>query len=141
MLNLRLGLGEQVGKMMLSGDKLRDQGTPAILVAEEEDVHTDMLGEQKLHRIQGELNGTGVVTKKSSRTRGDDTEISKKLTQPDNLLCSRRHGTELSLSARAGDTSLFLGLPGKQERAQKQTETSDGAAIRGITSPGSIRVS
>ena len=49
---------------MLSGDKLRDQGTLAILVAEDEDVHTDMLGERKLHWIQRELNGTGVVTKR-----------------------------------------------------------------------------
>ena len=64
MLNPCLGLSEQVGKLMLSGDKLRDQDTLAILVAEEEDVHTDMLGERKLHRVQGKLNGTGVVAKR-----------------------------------------------------------------------------
>ena len=69
MINPRPILGEQVCKLMLSGDKLRNQGTLAILVAEEKGVHTDMLGERKLHRIQRELNGTSVVTKKSSRTR------------------------------------------------------------------------
>ena len=114
---------------------------PTVLVSKEEDVHSNMLGERELHRIQRELNSTSVVTEKSSRTRGGNTEIVKKPPQPDNLLSSRGHGTELSLSAGAGDTGLFLGLPGEQGRAQKQTEASDRAAIRGITGPCSIRVS
>ena len=79
-----------------------------------------MLGEQKFYWIQRKLNGTGVVTKQSSRARRDNTKICKEPTQPNYLLGGRRHGTELSLSAGVEDTSLFLGLPGKQGRAQKR---------------------
>ena len=80
MLNSRLGLGEQVSKLMLSGNILGNQGTLTVVVAKEEDIHPDMLGERKLHWIQRELNGIGVVTKESSRARRDNTEVCKKPT-------------------------------------------------------------
>ena len=80
MLNSRLGLGEQVSKLMLSGNILGNQGTLTVVVAKEEDIHPDMLGERKLHWIQRELNDAGVVTKESSRARRDNTKICKKST-------------------------------------------------------------
>ena len=80
MLNPRLGLGEQVRKLMLCGNILGNQGALTVLVVEEEDIHPYMLGERKLHWIQRELNDTGVVTKESSRARRDNTEVCKKPT-------------------------------------------------------------
>ena len=49
MLNSRLGLGEQVRKLTLCGNILGNQGVPTVLVAKEENIHSDMLGERKLH--------------------------------------------------------------------------------------------
>ena len=51
MMNPCLGLGEQVRNLMLCGNILGNQCASVVLVTKEEDIHTDMLGERKLHRI------------------------------------------------------------------------------------------
>ena len=40
-----LRLGEQVGKLVLRGNIVRDKSTLEVLVMEEESINTDMLGE------------------------------------------------------------------------------------------------
>ena len=67
MLHPDLRLGEQVGKLALGRNKLRSKGTLTVLITQEESINTDMLGERMFHRIQSDLNNTGVVTLKGSQ--------------------------------------------------------------------------
>ena len=91
MLRPGLGLDEQVCKLALRGNELGSKDALTMLIAQEEGINTDVLGERMPHRIQSDLNGTGVVAVKESRSRRAYTNVLKKPTQLDNLLSSSGH--------------------------------------------------
>ena len=77
LLSTGLRLGEQICKLALRGNIVRDKSTLNVLVTEEEGINPDVLGEQVLGWIQCDLNGPDVVTIESSRTRRSNTEVGK----------------------------------------------------------------
>ena len=77
LLSTGLRLGEQVCKLALGGNIVRDKSTLKVLITKEEGINTYVLGERVLGWIQCDLNGPGVVTIESSRTRRSNTKIGK----------------------------------------------------------------
>ena len=77
LLSTSLRLGEQICKLTLRGNIMRDNGTLKVLIMEEEGINTYVLGERVLGWIQCDLNGPGVVTIESSSTRRNNIEIGK----------------------------------------------------------------
>ena len=69
--------GEQICKLALRGNIVRDKSTLKVLITEEEGINTYVLGERVLGWIQCDLNGPGVFTIDSSKTRRSVTEIGK----------------------------------------------------------------
>ena len=57
LLSTGLRLGEQICKLALRRNKVRDKSTLKVLVTEEEGINTYVLGERVLGWIQGNLNG------------------------------------------------------------------------------------
>ena len=77
LLSTGLRLGEQIYKLTLRGNIVRDKSTLKVLVTEEEGINTDVLGERVFDWVQCDLNGPGVVIIESSRTRRSNTEVGK----------------------------------------------------------------
>ena len=77
LMSTSLRLGEQICKLALRGNIVRDKSTLNVLITEEEGINTYVLGERVLGWIQCDLNGPGVVTIESSRTRRSNTENNK----------------------------------------------------------------
>ena len=72
-----LRFGEQICKLALRGNIVRDKSTLKVLITKEEGINTYVLGERVLGWIQYDLNGPGVVTIESSRTRRRHIEVGK----------------------------------------------------------------
>ena len=83
-------------------------------------IHTNVLGQLMLDRINN-LKGASTVTVKRCGRGNADTKILKHPAKPDELPNRSRQNMKLSLNTRAGDSSLFLGLPDNQRRTKKDT--------------------
>jgi len=138
MLLSSLCFSEEVSQLQLRRHILERNSFLLIVRPSKEGIHTNMLCKFMLHRIIGNLYGSGIITEKRCGNITGNTKISQQPSKLDNLCRSSSKGSKFSLCTRARYSCLFLGLPCNRRRTKKNAVSCDRASIIRVTRPSRV---
>lgn len=92
-------------------------------------IYLDVPGTGMKDRVEGERDGTNVVTPNKRSVSQRNVKFAKKEAQPGDLGSGMGQTSVFSLSGRPCNCGLFLGTPRDRIKIQEDTIAAGGAAI------------